>query len=159
MSNAKSFDPVLGRVPSGIYILTVGTGQRATGMLASWVMQAGFEPPMVSVAVNRERYVCEWLTAGEPFILNLVGESQKVFLRHFHEGFPPGAPAFDGLKIAHCPRGVPILCDALGHLECEPAGHMDSGDHRVFLGKVVRGRLLDADRQPMVHIRRSGAKY
>ena len=77
MSKAKSFDSVLGRVPSGIFILTVGSGPRATGMLSSWVMQAGFEPPMVSVGVKLGRYVCDWLTEGQPFVLNLVGESQN----------------------------------------------------------------------------------
>ena len=88
----KSFDPVLGRVPSGVFILTIGTGARSTGMLTSWVMQAAFEPPMVSVAVKLGRYVCDWLTAGEPFVLNLVGESQKQFLKHFGKGFEPGSP-------------------------------------------------------------------
>jgi flavin reductase (DIM6/NTAB) family NADH-FMN oxidoreductase RutF len=155
----KSFDPAVGRVPSGIFILTVGTGARATGMLASWVMQAGFEPPMVSVAVKLGRYVCDWLTAGQPFVLNLVGDGQSNFLKHFGKGFEPGTPAFEGLAISHCARGVPILNEALGHLECEPAGHVDSGDHRIFLAKVVRGRLVDADAKPMVHIRKSGANY
>ena len=70
----KAFDAVLGRVPSGIFILTVGSGTRATGMLSSWVMQAGFEPPMVSVAVKFGRYVCDWITDGQPFVLNLVGQ-------------------------------------------------------------------------------------
>jgi flavin reductase (DIM6/NTAB) family NADH-FMN oxidoreductase RutF len=157
--SAKSFDPVLGRLPSGIYILTIGTGERATGMLASWIMQAGFEPPMVSVAVRHGRYVGEWIAAGQPFNLNLLGESQADLRKHFSGGFEPGQPAFDGLQIAHCARGVPILCDALGHLECEPVRHADSGDHRVFLANVVRGKLLDADTRPMVHIRKSGANY
>jgi len=159
MSTTKSFDRVLGHVPSGIYILTVGTGARATGMLASWVMQAGFEPPMVSVAVKLGRYVCDWLTEGQPFVLNVVGEGQKELLRHFYKGFEPVAPAFDGLDVTHCARGVPILKDSLGHLECEPAGHVDSGDHRVFLAKIVRGRMMDEDARPMVHIRNSGARY
>jgi flavin reductase (DIM6/NTAB) family NADH-FMN oxidoreductase RutF len=159
MTNAKSFDPVLGRVPSGIYILTVGTGARATGMLASWVMQAGFEPPMVSVAVKLGRYICDWLTEGQPFVLNLVGERQKTFLRHFHEGFTPNEPAFEGLAIGHCARGVPILSEAVGHLECEPVRHIDSGDHRIFLANAVRGRLTHEELHPMVHIRKSGAKY
>jgi flavin reductase (DIM6/NTAB) family NADH-FMN oxidoreductase RutF len=159
MTKTKSFDPVLGRVPSGIFILTIGTGSRATGMLASWVMQAGFEPPMVSVAVKQGRYVCDWLTDGQPFVLNLVGEGQKEFLKHFGKGFEPGAPAFEGLSVAHCPRGVPILCDAVGHLECEPTEHVNSGDHRIFLAKVVRGKLVNADLGPMVHIRKSGGNY
>jgi flavin reductase (DIM6/NTAB) family NADH-FMN oxidoreductase RutF len=68
-------------------------------------------------------------------------------------------PAFEGLEITHCARGVPILKDSLGHLECEPAGHVDSGDHRVFLAKVVRGRSIDSEHKPMVHIRKSGGHY
>jgi flavin reductase (DIM6/NTAB) family NADH-FMN oxidoreductase RutF len=159
MSNSPGFDPVLGRVPSGIFILTVGTGERATGMLTSWVQQAGFEPPMVSLAVKLGRYVCDWLTEGQPFVLNLVGEAQSAFLKHFSRGFEPDEPAFDGIPITHCRRGVPILSDALGHLECEPVRHVDSGDHRIFLANVVRGRLNQVHARPMVHVRKSGAKY
>jgi flavin reductase (DIM6/NTAB) family NADH-FMN oxidoreductase RutF len=128
-------------------------------MLSSWVMQAGFEPMMVSVAIKLGRYVCDWLSEGQPFVLNVVGESQSTFLKHFAKGFEPGAPAFEGLAVSHCARGVPVLSDALGHLECEPVRHIDSGDHRIFLANVVRGRVIDAEAQPMVHRRKSGAKY
>jgi len=156
--NNTDFDPVLGRVASGIYILTVGTGQRATGMLASWVMQAGFEPPTVSVAVKSGRYVEQWLTAGEPFVLNVLAEKQFDFLKHFGSGFDRGEPAFEGVEITHCPRGVPILSGSLGHLECEPTEHVDSGDHRIFLAKVVRGGL-HTEAQPMTHTRKTGKHY
>ena len=157
--SVKSFDRPLGHIPSGIFILTAGTGPRATGMLTSWVMQAGFEPPMVSVAVKLGRPVCDWLSDGEPFVLNIVRDGQKDLLRHFYKSFEPGQSPFEGLEISHCARGVPILKDSLGHLECEPAGHVDSGDHRVFLAKVVRGKMIDGDAAPMVHIRKSGSKY
>ena len=157
--STPDFDPVLGRVPSGIFVLTVGSGEKATGMLASWVMQAGFEPPMVSVAVKQGRYVEEWLTRGDPFVLNLVGEKQFDLLKHFGKGFEPGEPAFEGLEISHCARAVPILNVCPGHLECEPTAHVDSGDHRIFLAKVVRGNLRSEELAPMVHIRKSGAGY
>lgn len=157
MSNSD-FDAVLGRVPSGIFILTAGTGDRATGMLASWVMQAGFDPPTISVAVKQGRYVCDWITDGEPFVLNIVSEKQFELLKHFGKGFEPGEAAFEGLSIRHCARGVPVLEDCLGHLECEPTGHVDSGDHRVFLARVVRGQLSN-DSAPMVHLRKSGSNY
>jgi len=155
----KAFDPVLGRVPSGIFILTVGVGDRATGMLSSWVMQAGFEPPTVSIGVKLGRYVCDWLSEGQPFVLNLLGESHSNLLKHFGKGFEPGTNAFEGLAITRCARGVPILADAIGYLECEPTAHVDSGDHRIFLAKVARGKLHDADAKPMIHIRKSGANY
>jgi flavin reductase (DIM6/NTAB) family NADH-FMN oxidoreductase RutF len=154
-----TLDAVLGRVPSGLFILTVGTGQRATGMLTSWVMQAGFEPPSITVAVKHGRYVCDWITEGQPFVLNLIGEGQSQLLKHFSKGFEPGEPAFEGLEIETCARGVPILKVAVGHLECEPTGHVDSGDHRVFVAKAARGRMSHTDTKPWVHIRKSGANY
>jgi len=156
--NSSDFDSVLGRVTSGIYILTAGSGARATGMLSSWVMQAGFQPPMISVAVKSGRYLSDWLSAGEPFVLNVIAEKQFEFLKHFGKGFEPDEPAFDGLTLNHCPRGVPILADSLGHLECEPASHIDSGDHRIFLARVVRG-ALNSDLPPMAHVRKSGSGY
>lgn len=159
MSKTATYDAALGHIPSGIFILTIGTGPRATGMLTSWVMQAGFDPPMISVAVKLGRYVCDWLTEGQPFVLNLMRTGQKDVMKHFAQGFEPGTPAFEGLEITHCARGVPILKDSLGHLECEPAGHADSGDHRVFLAKVARGRFNASEHGPMVHVRKSGSHY
>jgi flavin reductase (DIM6/NTAB) family NADH-FMN oxidoreductase RutF len=150
--------PILGRVPSGIFILTLRHEGQETGMLASWVMQAGFDPPMISVAVRQDRYVAEWLTAGSPFVLNVVAAGQKSLLSHFARGFDSDQPAFEGLRIERTPRGAAILLDTIGHLECEPAGHVDSGDHRVFLAKVVDGRLESED-EPMIHVRNNGMKY
>lgn len=150
--------PALGRVTSGIFILTAGQGELATGMLASWVMQAGFEPPMVTVAVRQGRYVADWLTDGQPFNLNIVADGQKHLLKHFGKGFEPGEPAFEGIDIRVCDNGVPALAEAVGHLECEPQSHVDSGDHRIFLARVVRGDLAN-DAPPMVHLRKSGGHY
>ena len=112
----------------------------------------------ISVAVKQGRYVAEWLTAGEPFVLNVVGEKQFEFLKHFGSGFEIGEPAFEGIEVTHCPRGVAILTDSLGHLECEPMAHADSGDHRIFVAKVVRGALHN-DTPPMTHIRKTGSHY
>lgn len=156
--SSSDFDAVLGRVTSGIYILTAGSGDRSTGMLTSWVMQAGFEPPSITVGVKLGRYVCDWLSAGEPFVINVVAEKQFDLLKHFGSGFEPDQPAFEGIDIGHCARGIPILKNALGHLECEPTSHVDSGDHRIFLARVVRGALY-SDAAPMTHIRKSGSNY
>ncbi|RIK77624.1 MAG: hypothetical protein DCC67_12445 [Planctomycetota bacterium] len=149
---------VLGRVPSGIYVLSIGRGEQATGMLASWVMQAGFDPPMVSVAVRMGRYVAERLSAGEPFVLNIVGHQQKHLLKHFGAGFEPGQPAFEGLHVLTAGCGAPALTEVVGWLECQPKSHIDSGDHRVFLAEVSGGQL-NRDATPMVHIRNTGAHY
>lgn len=154
----SDFLPALGRVPSGIYILTICKGQLATGMLASWVMQAGFEPPMVTVAVRKRRYVADWIHDGQPFVLNLVAAGQKHLLRHFGAGFEPEQPAFSGIQCTVSSSGAPLLADAVSYLECQPRAHMDSADHYIFLAEVTGGAVL-SDAAPMVHIRKTGAHY
>lgn len=151
----------LGRVPSGIFILTAREtdGERHTGMLCSWVMQAGFNPPMVSVAVKQGRYVLDWLTGGAPFAVNIVAERGKALLSHFGKGFEPGEEAFSQLAVETGPHGLTLLADdVVGHLICQARSHVDSGDHRILLAEVVAGRLRD-DEPPMVHIRNSGKHY
>jgi flavin reductase (DIM6/NTAB) family NADH-FMN oxidoreductase RutF len=149
----------LGRIPSGLYILTVRNGGRATGMLASWVQQAGFDPPMLTVALGGQRYVAGWVAAAGRFTLNQLPVGSKHLIRHFGRGFPPEAPAFEGLKLRPEGRSGPVLEGALAFLDAEVAGGLDSGDHRIILGRIVDGAVFDAAAEPMVHVRNNGFHY
>ncbi len=150
----------LGRVPSGLYILTVRHGERSTGMLASWVQQAGFEPPMLTVAVANQRYVGDWLAESKRFTLNQVAAGSKALIRHFGRGFPADAPAFDGLELRDEPTASgPVLDGAMAYLDAEVTGEFAAGDHRVFVARVVAGAILANDAEPMLHVRHNGFHY
>ncbi len=153
---------VLGRTPSGLFIVTArnAAGQE-TGLLASWVQQAAFDPPAVTVAVNRKRYLHTWLADSPRLAFNLLGESQKTFLGHFGKGFEPDEPAFEGLHIDRSPAGLPVLSDALGWMEGNVVGHLEAGDHIIYLVQLTAakaGHDLDAHK-PWVHIRKNGLGY
>ena len=45
-----------GLMTYGIYILTTSHNDIINGMIASWVSQVSYDPPMVSVAVHPNRY-------------------------------------------------------------------------------------------------------
>lgn len=150
--------PVLGRLPSGLLILTTRKADCETGMVVSWVMQAAFRPPAITIAIFQQRYVNEWLSDGCPFVLNLLEHGQTSLLRQFSKGFAPQEQPFLSLSIMRTASGLPILREALGFVECVPLSHMDSGDHRIFLAQVTGGGLT-SERQPMVHVRRSGRHY
>jgi flavin reductase (DIM6/NTAB) family NADH-FMN oxidoreductase RutF len=155
----NSFAPVLGRVPSGLFILTAGHGPSETGLLASWVQQCSFGPPRVSVAVKAGRDVASLLHEGMPFTLNILGDGQKNLLAHFGKGFGPGEPAFVGLDVGRPECECVVLKDALGYLFCRSAGRFPAGDHDLFLGDVVGGQLLLPEGKPYVHVRKSGLRY
>jgi len=158
----KPVSAALGRVPSGLFILTARRQDRSTGMLASWVQQAGFEPPMLTVAVSRDRPIASWIAETGRFALNQLAAQDRTLLKHFAKGVPPDEPAFEGLELLNDDRarGGPVLARALAFLDLEVAGTLEpDGDHRILLGRVVGGELLHPDRPPMLHVRRDGLHY
>jgi len=161
MSEADRQKPLaaaLGRIPSGLFILTARHGEAETGMLASWVQQCAFQPPLLSAAIRGDRAVAGWLTEGMVFVLNILEENQTDMIAHFGRGFSADEPAFTGLEIERSPSGLPVLAEGLAYLECRLLARHTVGDHELFIAQVIDGRLLN-EGQPMVHIRKNGFHY
>lgn len=158
----EKLTPILGRVPSGVFILVAGDGEgRTTGLLASWIQQASFEPPQVTVAVNKSRYLADWLKQGSPVTINQVAKGDATLFKHFGKGFDPDVAAFVGLDCIFGTSGLPMLKAAMTSMEGEIAGRMDSGDHVIFLitlTNAVAHRDV-AEFEPFVHLRKSGFSY
>jgi flavin reductase (DIM6/NTAB) family NADH-FMN oxidoreductase RutF len=153
-----SLAAALGRVPSGLFVLTARDGDRETGMLSSWVQQCSFDPPQVSVAVRKGRDILDWLAEGRPFVVNVIPEGGKALVAHFGNGFEPGEPAFEGLQVCRERETPPVLLASLAYLECRVVAHLDAGDHVLVIGRVVAGAVLH-DGKPTVHVRKNGLKY
>ena len=154
--------PVLGRVPSGVFILVAGDGSgRRTGLLTSWVQQASFEPPQVTIAVNKSRYLIDWLKDGSPVTLNQVPKGDSVLFRHFGKGFDPHADAFDGIDLVPANNGMVALSSALSTMEGTVCGQMDAGDHRILLVTITNAIVHRDPTQfePFVHVRKNGFSY
>lgn len=154
--------PVLGRVPSGVFILVAKSeSNQKTGLLASWVQQASFEPPQITVAVNKSRYLNDWLKPGSPVTVNQVPKGDVVLFKHFGKGFEPDAEAFEGVDIETASNGLPLLKSALGSLEGTVESSMEAGDHVIYLVNVTNASSPEdaASLEPFVHIRKNGFSY
>jgi len=148
----------LGRIPSGLFILTARHGDQETGMLASWVQQCSFDPPRVSAAFARDRWSLSWLTPGAVFTVNVIPEGEKGLIAHFGKGFGPGESAFSGLDVIREAGMAPVLSAAHAYLACEVAARHEVGDHVLVIGTVMSGAVLSAAR-PATHVRKSGGRY
>lgn len=150
----------LGRIPSGLFVISWRANDADRAMLASWVMQAGFAPPLVTLAVGTTRDLLAVVRAGGPFAVNVLADAQRSLLARF--GKPPaeGEDPFAGLVLERTPAGLAVLSEAAGWMECRPVGETAAAgaDHVLVLGRVeaAGGR---PDTASLVHLRRSGLKY
>ncbi|MGQ9586054.1 MAG: flavin reductase family protein [Anaerolineae bacterium] len=125
----------------GVYALTVGLERGATALTASWVSQVSFDPPLVMVAIGRERFCNRILRQGRKFVVNILSEDQAELAREFASDVP-------GDRLAGVPivepqmTGAPVLADALAYLDCQVVEAFDPGDHTLFVGQVVGAGVL-----------------
>lgn len=156
----SDLDKALGRLSSGLYILTTRKGNVSSAMVASWVAQASFKPLGISVVVAKDRAIESLLHVGDRFVLNVLeaGNYQKL-MKHFLKRFPPGADRFAGVKTYTATNSSPILADALAYMECEVKSRMESGDHWTMYCTVDVGRVSKPDAMTAVHHRKVGNHY
>ncbi|MEX2214292.1 MAG: flavin reductase family protein [Phycisphaeraceae bacterium] len=149
----------MGRVPSGIFILTAMFEERRMGMLASWVQQASFEPLMLSIAIAKGRPIMPLISNSHKFALCQIQKGDKVLMRKFAGKIDVSEDPFLGFElVSQTVNKSPVLAGGLGYFECDLVCHMDyEGDHDIFIGKVVGGNYFGGD--PFVHVRESGLKY
>ncbi|HYO07632.1 MAG TPA: flavin reductase family protein [Tepidisphaeraceae bacterium] len=149
----------LGRIPSGVFILTASNGSGSTAMMVSWVQQAGFEPPALSLAVARGRPIGGLVRAAQRFALSVVPEADTSLMKRYARGVKPGEDPFDGVETFQTPRGLPVMKNALAWMECRLLTTCDfGGDHELFVGQVTAGELL-IHGQAFTHQRGSGFHY
>ena len=166
LSESRSNPAVLalGRVVGSLCVLTTrkgsGESQLSGAMVASWVSQASFSPPGLTVAVAKDRAVEALLHVGDSFALNVLASGRESGpMKQFLQPFAPGADRFAGLDLEESPGGQPILPDALAWLDCSVKQRMECGDHWLIYAQVGSGALLDGEATTAVHQRRSGANY
>jgi flavin reductase (DIM6/NTAB) family NADH-FMN oxidoreductase RutF len=154
----RQLSAALGRIPSGLFILTARRGEAETGVLTSWVQQCAFDPPHISLVLQRGRPVLAWMTEDSLFTLNILDDTQTDMVAHFGRGFALDEPAFNELEVERPLGGAPVLMEALAYLQCQVVQRYPVGDHELFVARVIGGKMLN-DGQPMVHIRKSGFHY
>lgn len=157
---ATNVEQAVGRVVGSLCVVTSKQEDVSSAMLASWVSQATFNPPGLTVAVAKDRAVESLMYPGSNFVLNILGEGKHLgLMKHFLKPFAPGEDRFTGIATDTADNGSPILSDALAYVECSVNNRMEAGDHWIVYAVVDNGKLLQNDTITAVHHRKSGTHY
>ncbi|MES2527660.1 MAG: flavin reductase family protein [Bdellovibrionota bacterium] len=151
----------VGHIPSGLFIVTVMDPEtkKVDGYLASWVQQVSFNPLLISLAIKPGRPAYDLIKSGKTFTVNVVGDHDKTYLKHFWKGYDPNSNPFQDIKHAIGPNGGVTLLQAKSAIECQLVESVKPGDHEIVIAKVLSSTLMAEEAKPMVHIRKTGMDY
>jgi flavin reductase (DIM6/NTAB) family NADH-FMN oxidoreductase RutF len=149
----------IGRIPSGVFILSAAHNDQATAMMASWVQQAAFDPPAVSVAIGKGRAIGEMIRASGKLALSVVPEGDTSLMKRYARGIKLGEDAFAGVEIITTPGGIPVLAAAVAWMEGDVLTSCEfGGDHDLIVVEITAGAVLKPG-HAFTHQRGSGFHY
>ena len=140
----------------GVYILSsVNKGEYCVSTI-TWVSQASFQPPMISVCIKRNSASYEIVKKRGEFILHLLGDNQKELASTFFKPTIFENEKLNGQEFS-LENNLPLLKDIPAYIQCKVIEILENGDHPLFLAEVVDAKINN-DSDPL-ELRKTGWTY
>ena len=134
MISPDDFRRVLSHFASGVTIVTTSDGeQRPTGLTASAFCSVSLDPPLILICVDHKSQSYPHLRESGRFAINILHQGHEQLSRRFASS---RLDKFDGVAFKLGTLGVPLIDEALAHLECRTVSAHVEGDHTIFVGRV-----------------------
>jgi len=140
----------------GVYVLTATSNDEICAATVTWVSQASFEPPMVSVCIKRESNTFNVVRKSNRFILHLLSKKQKDFAASFFKATKCSDGLINGQSFEMI-DDLPILDSPPAYLVCDVLDVNERGDHPLFLAEV-KDVVVREDTDPL-ELRKTGWSY
>lgn len=144
----EDFRDVIGHFATGVTIVTAADSGRQFGTTVSAVSSVSLEPPTLLACLNRTSRTREVVDRTSRFAVNILGVGQGDLARTFATDRDD---KFDGVEFETGLFGVPLLRDAIAHIECTVRETATSGTHTVFFGEVQRAERFEGE--PILYYR------
>ena len=146
--SANELRRVLGRLPTGVTVVTAFADDGPAGMAANSVTSVSLDPPLILLCPARTSTTWPKISAAGRFCVNVMARHHDDACRRFSL---KGADRFTGVEWHERPGG-PAFDDAVAWIDCELRDEHDAGDHTIAVADVL-GIKAAGERQPLVFFR------
>lgn len=136
----------------GAAIATATDGDTAVGATVTWLSQASFDPPMLTVALKRDSRLGNAVQASGQLALSFLHDGQAGVAGTFFKAqeLAAGDTMLGGEAItAGEQTGAPILDRAPSWVECRVIDRFEQPDHPVVLCEVIAAGARDVAAKPL----------
>lgn len=148
------FRDVVGYFMTGVTVITTRDASERYGVTASAVASLSLDPPMVLICLNRNLPTCAAVRETQAFVVNILAEEQGELAKQFATR---QIDKFKHARVEEAAVGVPLLADALAHLECRLVESVDAATHTVFLAEVQTARARPGS--PLAYFRGTFGRF
>ena len=141
----RHFRHIVGHLASGVTVITTADGEGRFGMTASSVTSLSADPALMLACLNNAGPTAAAVARSGRYCVNVLGEQNGGLAKRFAA---PSENKFHGIAVSTGLIGVPLLDEALAHIECEVVDRFIQGTHSIFVGRVVAATAQAAAPSP-----------
>jgi len=141
----------------GTYVLTSSYNDEICAATVTWVSQASFDPPLISVCIKRESRSFSTVKQSKKLVLHLLSHEQKDYAAAFFKPSELVDGNINGHTFSINDYKMPILDEPPAYLECDVIEILENGDHPLFLVEV-KNAVVRKEVNPL-ELRKTGWSY
>lgn len=148
----REFRTALGHFATGITVVTArASNGDLLGVTVNSFNSVSLDPPLVLFSLERRALSLPAFETAGSFAVNILGDSQTHLSQNFAR---TQGDKWHGIAFDRWETGSPILRGCLAAFDCRTYAIHDGGDHRVFIGEVLRFEA-QAEGTPLLYFRGS----
>lgn len=123
-----------------VLVSCLGNSGKANATTLAWAMPTSLHPPLLAISIAPGRHSHTLIAESGEFIVNIptLDIIQAVYAcgsltgRSFDKFKKANLTPMPGKKVK-----APAIRECVAHLECEVDGQLTTGDHTIFVGKIL----------------------
>ncbi|MDY0885873.1 flavin reductase family protein [Dongia soli] len=132
----REFRAALGHFATGITVVTArAKNGELLGITANSFNSVSLVPPLVLFSLDRRALSLAAFEEAGGFAINVLDDTQSDLSRNFARAM---GDKWSGVDYEQWETGSPILTSCLANFDCRTYAIHDGGDHRIFIGEVLR---------------------
>ncbi|MFD0688709.1 flavin reductase family protein [Actinomadura fibrosa] len=150
-ADADALRAAMGSFPTGVAVITSGTGADTHAVTASSLTSVSLDPLLVLISIRSDGKIRHEIEKAEAFTVNILNAGQEHLAREFaRRDRPEGEAALRRIGRLTGPAGGALVPGAVAGLECTLETRYVGGDHVIFLGRVHAIHTAGIDDRPLV---------
>jgi len=129
---------------SCVFVVSIDRENKPSGMIAGWNMKCSMDPPLFAVSLSKKGYTHRLIRESREFVLAVPNKELEDALILFGSTHGNEIDKFCETGVETETAGLvrsPLLSKATLNYECELFKEVDSGDHIIFIGRVVAAHI------------------
>jgi flavin reductase (DIM6/NTAB) family NADH-FMN oxidoreductase RutF len=133
----KDFRHAMRALVGNCSVITVGDGDRASGLVVTSAISLSAEPPLLLACVNRTSSSYPLLVEYRRFGWSSLGAAHQPVAERFSGfGGVQGAARYEGAEWETAVTGARLLKGAPSAFDCEVDEMIDRASHAIVIGRV-----------------------